>query len=105
MPSSFAVKHFNILYMIIILFALIIISYFFLHKLKINLQKKINITYFSLTIIGTLLILFPTLGFDSLKKTMQVSYPVSLGISFLIWGQIFILLEIFKAFRMKKKVL
>lgn len=102
--SNFKVKHFDVIYLIVILCILIGIVYLMIKKLKFKISKRLSIIHVSLTFLGALVILFPILFIKIFDLNNKINLIIEIGIYITIFGQLFFLTNIFQGYRTSKKI-
>lgn len=87
------VAHINIYPLIVIFLAILGFIYWALKKLNIHILTKLNLAHIILTFLGALLLLYPTILIN-LKLTNNISAIMESGISLIIIGQVFIVINV-----------
>ncbi len=93
--SSFNVRHFNLIYFALLLFIIIPILYLIINKLSFKIYKWLSFSHISITILGLLMLFFPTLLIKMFGIHNENNSIIETGLFITFFAQIFFLANIF----------
>jgi hypothetical protein len=96
--TSFHVSHYYVPYLFILFLAAVLGFYLLIKRLNLKITKGIFFTYFTLTLLGLVLVFFPTIFVIKAEHLFEVNSIMEIGIFIIAFSQLFLLISLFKGY-------
>ena len=96
--TSFHVSHFYLPYLLILFLAAVLGFYLLIKRLNIKISKGTFYIYVTLTLLGLVLVLFPTIFVIEVELLFEVNSIMEIGMFIIAFSQLFLLISLFKGY-------
>ncbi|CAM1366615.1 membrane hypothetical protein [Tenacibaculum litopenaei] len=96
--TSFHVSHFYLPNLFILFLAAVWGFYLLIKRLNIKISKGTFYTYVTLTLLGLVLVFFPTIFVIEVEHLFEVNSIMEIGIFIIAFSQLFLLISLFKGY-------